>query len=118
MANTPAEVNDKCIMEAVLERIQSPTDLRIFNNWRKYFKVNYLSELCNAEGTQIFYKHMQYPNKEITVHQQSKWTWPIQGRPGVKRFQTWRRIIEATFQCTASGQIPIKLSAWHSDHAH
>jgi hypothetical protein len=33
----PLRVNDKCIMEAVLERIRSPTDLRIFNNWRKYF---------------------------------------------------------------------------------
>jgi hypothetical protein len=66
----------------------------------------------------FFYQYMQYPDKDMTAHRQNKWTWPIQGRLGLKSFQIWKRIIKTTFQCTASGQIPLKLGAWHLERAH
>jgi hypothetical protein len=36
------------------------TELTKLNYWRKYFRVPYLLELCNAEGNEICVQYLKY----------------------------------------------------------
>jgi hypothetical protein len=63
-------------------------ELTIINNWRIYFKVTFLSEICNTEGTHIRECFIRYPEEEVDNGTESKWQWPEQAKPGPKCFGT------------------------------
>jgi hypothetical protein len=65
-----------------------PARLRKLNYWRLYFKVNTVSYLCNAAGTEVKICYRQQPKHDAPLQESrtSKINWPRQGRPGAEGF--------------------------------
>jgi hypothetical protein len=59
-------------MKALEEKGIKPKEMEILNNWRIYFKVAFLSEICNAEGSQVRENYLQYPETETDNGAESK----------------------------------------------
>ena len=53
MIQPPLRKNDVCLMDVAREMEITPIQLERLNCVRKWFNVQYLSELCNEEGTTI-----------------------------------------------------------------
>ena len=53
MIRPPLRKNDVCLMDVAREMKINPTQLERLNCVCKWFNVQYLSELCNKEGTMI-----------------------------------------------------------------
>jgi hypothetical protein len=82
-----ARVHDQFIMEAAMERNMSNPDLSILNNWRMYYKVSRLSDICNAEGNKIQKRYLICPsNDEDQFNGTTNLRWPYQQRPHKKYF--------------------------------
>jgi hypothetical protein len=58
---TKARVNDQFIMQAAMECNISNPELIIFNNWRIFFKVSRLSDICNTEDNKIQQCYLKCP---------------------------------------------------------
>jgi hypothetical protein len=91
--------------------VQTPRELRAFNNWRLFFQVNCLSEICNAEGTKIAKCYLTFPITDIH-HHKSKLSWPHQGKPSKKSFPVWLKILRLTFNINGMNGLPQPLGPW------
>jgi hypothetical protein len=106
---------DKILMTAFLSLGLSNTELKLVNNWRIYFQINTLSELCNPEGACIqscFFKNRQqsqYPRVNS-----SKLQWPQQGMPGKRGFSLWLKCLRSCFNMDHNGRINYRFGTWAS----
>jgi hypothetical protein len=88
-------------------------ELRLINNWRIYFQVNTLVELCNPEGTRIREEYLKEPTRRIpnkvnpTILQ-----WPNQGNAGKRGFNLWLRALRLSFNMIAKGSINHHFGQW------
>jgi hypothetical protein len=105
------QYKDKAIMDEVIKCGATKRELKTFNNWRIYFRVNCLSEICNAEGTKISSRYTIFPTKDIT-HQTSKIPWPQQGKPNKKSFQIWTKLLFLTFDVNRINLLNDPLGPW------
>ena len=55
MIQPPIQKNDMCLMDVAREMEITPIQLERVNCVCKWFNVQYLSELCNKEGSMIQY---------------------------------------------------------------
>jgi hypothetical protein len=73
-------------MEAFIDKKIPKQELIVLNNCRIYFKVIYLSEICDAESTEIRPMYLHYSTEEKNNGSELKWKWPEQAKPGEKSF--------------------------------
>jgi ribonuclease HI len=103
-------------MEVAVDNNMSINDLVIFNNWRLYFKVLRLSDICNAEGSEIFQMYLNFPDNwdpEKDSASTTSMIWPCQGRPEKSYFNIWRKTIKSCFKNFSKGGFGKKLGEWY-----
>lgn len=97
-------IGDEYIME-VMSNISpklSANQLRYIHNWRVYYQVQTLSDLCNAKGDEILAVYLTHPTAVQINHlrkdQISKLKWPNQSPPeSSKTFKLWVRCVRLCF---------------------
>jgi hypothetical protein len=108
-------------MDTIIKTNISKDDLRIFNNWRLFFQVNCLSELCTVDGSSVNKIFMEYPRDEVEINMlkpsRSKLKWTCQPRPGKKSFNIWTRTLRKCFNISSRGNINVNLGAWYHECA-
>jgi hypothetical protein len=85
----------------------SKSELCILNNWRLLYQVNFLSELCTTDGTQIRPSYTTYPTDKPHNGWQSKIRWPNQNKPDAKSFQLWKRSLKNCFLNPSNNKPPL-----------
>lgn len=107
--------NDVNLMKAFKNLQLTKSELRLINNWRIYFQVNYLSEICNPEGNKI-QKCFLKSTSGLTMNQdnESSLRWPVQKRPGKKGFGIWMKCLQYCFNMQSNGRITHNLGNWKS----
>lgn len=105
--------NDANLMSTFIKLRLSNNELKLINNWRIYFKVNFLSERCNPEGNKI---DNYYINRSIGKDDQpenvSTLRWPLQMKPGPKGFLLWKKCLKDCFNMQTNGTINYNLGNW------
>jgi hypothetical protein len=76
--------HDIVIMDEVILSSATQRKIRTFNNWRVYFKVTCLSEICNTERNKIAEQYTLYPKDNLNYQHTTKIKWPHQERAGRK----------------------------------
>jgi hypothetical protein len=90
-------------------------DLKLVNNWRIYFQVNTLAEICIPEGTCIQTCFFKMPSSSHTPRvNSSKLQWPQQGMPSKRGFSIWLKCLQSLFNMTTNGRINHKFGKWLS----
>ncbi len=75
---------------------------------RIFLQVNMLSEVCNAQGNQIFDSCFDHPQQGFCV---SKLIWPNQGHPGHKQWTLWRRALQP-LMVNEFGRLQSQIGEW------
>ena len=103
---TPERANDIGIMDKALSMYTEKNTLRRINNWRLYFQILFLSDICNTGGSQILYEFRHYPTHHNFNYQRSSdLNWPTQGMPSTKCFKIWIRFLKEAFGVNTAGYI-------------
>jgi hypothetical protein len=93
----------------------SNSELRLVNNWRIFFQVSTLVELCNPEGNRIQPCFLTKPSGRIvTKENPTNLRWPIQREPGKRGFALWLKCINTCFQPYNKGRINHQFGRWMS----
>jgi hypothetical protein len=79
-------INDAVIMDIIGDQQWTNTEIRNINKCRLYMRIDSISDMCNASGTQVTDHHWKVTMGSGVNTQ----LWPIQGHPGVKCINTWR----------------------------
>jgi hypothetical protein len=90
------------------------SELRLINNWRIFFQVSTLAELCNPEGASIQQCYIRTPTRQDLrkVHR-STLQWPNQGIPGKRGFSLWLKCLRLSFNMhPRSGRINYIFGKW------
>lgn len=112
-------IGDEYIMEVmsnITPRLLA-NQLRQIFNWRLYYQVNTLSDLCNAKGDQILDIYLKHPTannvNQIRTDRISKLKWPIQSPPeSTKSFKLWVRSLRICFLHESGSKIRKPLGPW------
>jgi hypothetical protein len=89
------------------------TKLKLINNWRIFFQVATLAELCNTEGTLIKKCFRVQPlGKRIDKVNPSCIIWPCQSEPGKRGFNLWKKAISLCFNVTNNVRINQNFGKW------
>jgi hypothetical protein len=88
-------------------------NLIILNNWRLYFKVYRLSDICNAEGNKILKQYLTFPSCETNDRcNETNLQWPFQMRPNREYFNAWKRTTISCLESSTTESIRRKLGEW------
>ena len=93
--------NDVVLMDECLPLNLTPTEIRRINNVRLYLRVETLSDICNATGTEIHRSVFKKTHKTLLPPQEnfnrgmskSLTLWPRQGAPGPNSVALWNKFI-------------------------
>jgi Reverse transcriptase (RNA-dependent DNA polymerase) len=94
---SPQRESDQYIMESFKKLCLSRSALKELNNWRMYYQVIFLSELCFATSKGIQPYFMEYNHENNPCQNRSTLNWPVQAKPDENSFKLWRRSIKAAF---------------------
>jgi hypothetical protein len=109
---TKLRTNDVVLMSEFVSLGFSQQELRLINNWRIFFRVNTLAEICNPEGTRIQDCFLKVPTKSFTNQvNPSNLQWPNQGLPGKRGFSLWLKSLRMSFNML-NGRINHKFGEW------
>ena len=98
--------NDTGIMDSALKLYVYKNTLRRINNWRIYFQIILLSDICNTNCTQILYEYRHFPtHHNFNYQRSSNLNWPNQGMPSTKTFKVWLRFLKDAFGTNTTGYI-------------
>jgi hypothetical protein len=96
--------------------LDEPTDrTSVINNWRLYFKVLVLSDILNADGTQIIPIYLTFPTSEAPPshpERESLRQLPNQGKASERRFTYWKIYVMKVANCDARGRVNKRLVNW------
>jgi hypothetical protein len=85
-------VNDYPLMDEIDKYEVSPLEKQIFNNWRIYFRVTTMAQVCNNTGDYIQLEYLNYHSAMAQSRQRHE-KWPNQNSPSITKFGIWRRIL-------------------------
>jgi hypothetical protein len=90
-------------------------ELKLINNWRIFFQVNTLAELCNPEGNKIQECFLKAPTRGF-VNNRNKSTlqWPKQSIPGKRGFSLWLKCLRLSFNMQNKGRINHQFGKWEN----
>ena len=107
--------NDINLMDKFLTLQFTTPEIRLINNWRVFFKVMYLSEICSPDGLKIQSCFFKRPlGNKINATHQSALRWPNQPEPGKKGFSLWIKCLRTCFNTTSCGRINHNFGNWIS----
>ena len=108
------ERNGDCILMKIFQKSGlPPASLRLVNNWRLYFQVSTLSDICNATGTTILLNYRKRPQGIKRAYiRTSKLRWPRQAEPGPYGFRYWMYCLKHCCGMDTMGNIPRRLGNW------
>jgi hypothetical protein len=95
-----------------VSKLNIPTSqVRIFNNWRLYFRVSNIAHLTNISGSKIqqCYLNERLINKKENA---TKLLWPKQQAPEFSTFRIWRQILATIVKFDNKGKLKVKLGNW------
>lgn len=100
--STKPRENDINLMEKFLTLGYTTKEIRLINNWQRFFKVNYLSEIYSSDGVKIQQSFLKRPlgDKVYATHN-SKLRWPRHPEPGKKGFSLWLKSLQSCFNITS-----------------
>ena len=85
-------------MDKTIQIYNDKHTLRRINNWRMYFQLLHLSDMCNSNGDQLLYEYWHHPSTHNVHHQRrSNLNWPHQGLPSIKCFKVWVTFLTEAF---------------------
>ena len=106
-------------MDAFLTRNLSTKEIRLVNNWRKFFQVNTLVDICDPMGTKIEKVFLKRPNGTFLYKShQSILQWPIQDEPGPRGFALWKKCLKECFNMQSNGCITHCFGKWIPENYH
>jgi ribonuclease HI len=109
---TKLRQHDIVLMSEFVSLGFNTAELRLINNWRLYFRVTTLAELCNPEGTRIRECFLKEPTSEyVNEINPSALQWPNQGKPSKRGFKLWLKCLSSCFN-VYRGRINHKFGAW------
>jgi hypothetical protein len=73
------------------------TTAEILNNWRIYYKVILLSDICFGTGKGIQPLFLEYNHSTVVRQSSSSLNWPIQEKPDERIFKIWKRFLKQCF---------------------
>ena len=111
--------NDAILMDECLRNNFTKTETRRINNVRIYLRVETLSDMCNASGTEIHESVFRKTDKTILPFNlnfkngmsTSTTLWPRQAKPGPKSFEAWNRFIRQ-FHVPHKSKLKRPLGEW------
>jgi ribonuclease HI len=112
---TPTKLreNDIVLMTEFLSLGLNKAELRLINNWRIYFQVTTLAELCNPEGKRIRECFIKIPTRPFSNQiNRSTLQWPKQGIPGKRGFSLWLKCLRSCFNMANNGRIHYQFGKW------
>jgi ribonuclease HI len=93
----------------------SRSELRLINNWRIFFQVSTLAELCTPDGSSIQQCYLTQPNgRPVAKANPSSIIWPAQGEPGKRGFNLWCKCLSLCFNMRKKGQLTYNFGRWVS----
>jgi Reverse transcriptase (RNA-dependent DNA polymerase) len=110
----PARIGDQVLMDVADQMNLIPAYKKYINNWRLFFQVNLLSDLCNQEGTHIL--PLYYNIKQTERHhpdRSSLLNWPVQPMKG-NGGRYWREFLSNFIpgHKSANGKLKTALGPW------
>jgi hypothetical protein len=112
----PLRENDVILLDEISKCGATTRAMKTFNNWRMFFQINCLSEICNVEGTKIQPEYMTYPTTDFKKQSRSKITWPNQQKPGRKSFRTWILLLRSIININGINQLTNPLGSWNMEN--
>jgi hypothetical protein len=110
----PLRVNDVILMDFIDDLELSKPQKVIFNNWRLFFQITYLSEITTLEGDKIKSEYLDKRQITTTISA-SKLRWPHQNAPHTDTFRIWKKNVKLIANCNNEGILDIPLGEWHDD---
>jgi hypothetical protein len=83
---------DFAIMDAVQSLHYCRRDIILINRCRIFLRVNTVSDICNAAGTQVNYRMYKCDG---SIRNDSSLNWPRQTRPGQTAITVWQRFLRS-----------------------
>ena len=109
--------NDKCLMDIALE-MDSPQFTKIqleqINAVREYFDIQYISEICEPNGTKLAKGIYYHYSAEKWYH--NRFPGPKQNKPNNRSWELWRRLLNH-FINEKTLMLKQPLGQWTSDHS-
>lgn len=97
-------VDDRCIMEDIMEIEKSPSKIRLFNQVRLFLQVFYLSDITDPSGKKIEKCYLRHTDRS-TWPSFSVISWPKQGYPTTKAWQTWSYLLRKKYLVQKLGRL-------------
>jgi hypothetical protein len=104
--------NYRTIMDELAKHDISPSEKKIFNNWRLYFRVTTLAQVCNNAGEFVKMEYLNYYSA-ISQPRIRHEKWPNQKHPAITKFGIWRRIILQIANCNGLGKLRRPMGEWY-----
>jgi ribonuclease HI len=112
---TKQRENDIILMSEIKTLGFSKLELKLINNWRIYFQVSTLVELCTPDGTSIQQCFLTQPSGPLVDKANpSNIIWPAQGKPGKRGFSLWYKALSLCFNMRNKGQLTYNFGRWIS----
>ena len=112
-------IHDQSLMEvfSTMSPKLSKNQIRYVLNWRLFFQVQTLSDICNAKGDIILDIYLKYPSsdniKTLRPDRISRVEWPYQPHPTSKStFSLWVRCLRQCFLHQSGNKLRQPLANW------
>ena len=106
---------DCCIMESIPQSniVLSRKQYGHVNNWRRYFRVQTLSDITNPSGDKIEPMYLKFKAADHHPQRESKLDWPRQDKPECHTtFKLWVKCIRQCFLQSRSDKLLHPLGKW------
>ena len=104
----PQRVNDKYIMDLVIDKRFSDREVRFINYCRYFFQCLTISDICSACGTRL--AHGIYSGEKTQLQSVSKLIEPYQEYPGLAAWTAWRKFLKGLID--KDGRLRQPLGEW------
>ena len=105
--------NDFMIMDRVITMGWTPNEIACFNRCRLFVQCTTAADILTGDSKYI--RKEIWTGKNITIHRQQEYKWPIQKRPGNSDWIIWRKGLGIIFNPTHDLQVQTELGNWLGD---
>jgi hypothetical protein len=106
---------DYSIMDKIIILPITPRELTTANNWRVYFRINAMAQICNNAGNKILPEYFE--RSQVHLHcSKATVQWPNQSRPHLDTFRIWKKVLIMLSRCSSTGGIT-DLGEWEHDYS-
>ena len=115
LTSSPRRLGDVNLMDYANTLDYTPKTLETLNHCRLHLRAEYLSDVCNAQGTRLSIHNDQSPC--FISFPTSEDSWPRQPPPEPPYWQAWHRFLREHFGCSSkSSYLKKSLGKWTAAH--